>query len=284
MDKCYYAIIPANIRYDKTLNANAKLLYGEITALANEKGYCWASNKYFAELYGVSKETISRWINSLEKKGYVKFELVYQEGTKNIIERRIYIHGVPIDKNEGRYRQKDQEPIDENVKTPIDKNVKDNNTVFNNTFNIKYNRFFETYNKQNIIIHKTLTSKMKQAINRSLKKDDEDTIIKAIERYGQAFRDKNYQFCNYKMTLDKFLTQSNGYTDWLEEGQKWINYTDFKNKPVHTDNDSRKRSSPQSKIKTKFHLEKSRGDKYSAEELEALILNKQKKRLDKTKK
>ena len=31
VNKSYYAIIPANVRYDKTLPANAKLLYAEIT-------------------------------------------------------------------------------------------------------------------------------------------------------------------------------------------------------------------------------------------------------------
>ncbi|HBI1964003.1 TPA: helix-turn-helix domain-containing protein, partial [Enterococcus faecalis] len=49
----YYAIIPAIVRYDNHLNGNAKLLYGELTALANEKGYCWATNQYFANLYNV---------------------------------------------------------------------------------------------------------------------------------------------------------------------------------------------------------------------------------------
>lgn len=71
MHRNYYAIIPANVRYDKDLKPGAKLLYGEITALCNEKGYCWAGNGYFAELYDKDKSTIARWIQQLKSKGYI---------------------------------------------------------------------------------------------------------------------------------------------------------------------------------------------------------------------
>ena len=77
--KSYYAIIPANVRYDKDLTPNAKLLYGEITALCNERGYCWSENSYFAELYGVSNTSISKWINLLVQKGYLSSEITYKE-------------------------------------------------------------------------------------------------------------------------------------------------------------------------------------------------------------
>ena len=113
----YYAIIPANVRYDKELKDKAKLLYGEITALSNKEGKCWAGNSYFANLYGVTNETISRLIGNLIDNGYITSELVYKKGTKEII---------------GRYLQINQYLLTKKS-IPIDKNVKDNNTSNNNT-------------------------------------------------------------------------------------------------------------------------------------------------------
>ncbi|HFD0538584.1 TPA: helix-turn-helix domain-containing protein [Enterococcus faecium] len=110
--RSYYAIIPANVRYDKRLKPNTKLLYGEITALCNERGFCWAGNEYFADLYGVNKETISRWVSDLIKFGYLNREIIYKEGTNQIINRYLRINQYPIDEK-----------------------VKDNNTLFNNTNN-----------------------------------------------------------------------------------------------------------------------------------------------------
>lgn len=50
----YWAVLPAKVRYDKTLRPNAKLLYAEITALADARGYCWATNGYLAELFEIA--------------------------------------------------------------------------------------------------------------------------------------------------------------------------------------------------------------------------------------
>ncbi len=68
----YYAVIPAEVRYCKDLPPNAKLLYGEITALASTDKGCFARNKYFAKLYDVSVRTIQQWLELLENKGFIE--------------------------------------------------------------------------------------------------------------------------------------------------------------------------------------------------------------------
>ena len=62
----YQVNIPAAVRFDRQLSAHAKFLYGEIKALCDKEGYCWASNRYLAALYSVDKKVISRWVKQLE--------------------------------------------------------------------------------------------------------------------------------------------------------------------------------------------------------------------------
>lgn len=114
----YFAILPANVRYDEALRPNAKLLFAEITALSNKSGYCTAGNAYFAELFGLSKKTISELISQLETRGYLRVEVMRGE-RKEVVQRALSIV-TPIPKN------RDTSP--EKTEDPIPKNVKENNT------------------------------------------------------------------------------------------------------------------------------------------------------------
>ena len=109
----YYAIIPANVRY-ADLKPNAKLLYGEITALSNKHGFCFASNKYFAELYKVNKNTISSWISDLKNYGFVTVKI--ERNVDNQITKRCI----------GILKKMDN---------PIHEKLKYNNTSINTTSN-----------------------------------------------------------------------------------------------------------------------------------------------------
>ena len=87
----FFAVIPAHVRYDKSLCSDAKLLYGEVAALCNVKGYCWARNEYFSNLYGVSDRTVLRWLTSLKAAGAISIEYKFKDGTKEIESRKIRI-------------------------------------------------------------------------------------------------------------------------------------------------------------------------------------------------
>ena len=124
MKKSYYAIIPAFVRYDENLTPNAKLLYGEITALCNEKGYCYARNKYFSDLYNVKTRSITDWISQLKNSGYIKIKMNYKENSKEIESREIYIINF-------------LEVVNKNA-PPMEKNFQDNNNNIYNNNTVEY--------------------------------------------------------------------------------------------------------------------------------------------------
>ena len=163
----YYAILPAKVRYDKNITPNAKLLYAEITALCNDKGYCWAGNAYFAELYGVTKTSISNWISSLQKNGYIDVQLIYKENSKEIKSRHISIvNNMPIQNNLNTYTK--------NIVGGIQKNFTDNNKIVNTK-------------KEEIISKDIITQKQKPLIPKETKKAKKTKDIVTMRNMINAF-------------------------------------------------------------------------------------------------
>ena len=115
MERAYYSIIPATVMNDSNLSANEKLLYAEITALANDKGYCFMSNKAFAERLNTSDRSIRRWLQSLSEKGYLVIKVIRNEN-QEVLERRIYINDAPSKEEEP------EEPLRTDLSIPLDKN------------------------------------------------------------------------------------------------------------------------------------------------------------------
>ncbi|RCI88654.1 helix-turn-helix domain-containing protein [Lactiplantibacillus plantarum] len=172
----YYAIIPASVRYDNNLPGKASLLYGEITALCNQKGYCWASDSYFANLYGVSKQTIQNWLKALENNGHIVREVIYEEGTQKILHRYIKILVYPTQNN---------------LHTPTQNNLGVNNTSINTTVNNTSNKKHSAANATPLV---------------QLKKDFEE-----IWKEYPNKQDKGRAFNHYKAWRKKSVNHNNAY-------------------------------------------------------------------------
>ena len=200
MDKefpSYYSIIPATVRYDHNLKANEKLMYGEITALSSKNGYCWAENRYFAELYDVHKITISKWLKNLEDNGYIRTELKYVYGTKQVSKRLIYINDTPISQIAKGYKSNDYDPVSQNAKEEL------STTSNNNTRDIK---------------------KERQSSN------DDLSISKRFEKIWKAYPNKQGKkpaFSSYKTALKNGATDKD-ITEGLERYKKHLKQNTWK--------------------------------------------------------
>ena len=178
----YYSIMPAYVRYDKDLKPNEKLLYSEITALSNKFGYCTASNNYFAPLYDVSKETVSRWISHLKKKGYIQVEII-RAADKTVQQRRIYVsvEGEVLTKRSIGYCQKDQDPIDENVK----ENITRDNTTSNN---ISSSSSHSTPSHQNETVDNSVNNSKDQSDEEEAKINSRmNKLLFTIRKFNKTF-------------------------------------------------------------------------------------------------
>lgn len=195
----YYAVIPANVRYDTELKDKAKLLYGEITSLCNISGCCYANNKYFANLYKVSQTTISLLIKNLVDRGYITSEIKFKENTKEIENRYLRITSDP-------YLRNLKYPSLKNLKYPVKENLKENNININNKEN----------NNINIIIKESFK-----------KPTIEEIKAYCLERHNNIDAEHFYDFYESKA----WMIGKNKMKDWKACVRTW----EQRNKPNETE-------------------------------------------------
>lgn len=198
LNKSYYAVLPSNVRYDNRLKDKAKLLYAEITSLTNEKGFCWASNNYFAELYNISKGTVSKLLSELKKYNYINIELIYKDNTKEVKKRIITLLSnptIPIVKN-------DIYPIVENDKENIIK-------VLNNII-----EYFNSKNMFSKIIK--LTDGRKKKLLARISEQGEENIKKAIDIAAESDFLKGKNGRNWKLDFDWLIANDTNIVKVLE--------------------------------------------------------------------
>ncbi len=121
-----YANISKSIYSNKSLSALDKLIYERITALTHKDGYCYATNEYIANIYGVKKNTVSASINKMVKQKLLKSKMV-KEGTNNT-KRYLYLSNDVYDKNRRGIAYSSDTPI------PY---INDHNNKINNKKNNK---------------------------------------------------------------------------------------------------------------------------------------------------
>lgn len=220
----YYSILTADVRYDKELKANEKLLFSEITALANKYGYCTASNGYLADLYGVKKTTVSHWLIHLKEKNYISIE-IERNDKKEIISRKIYPISTPIAQKNNRYSKNEQDPIAQkskenitsinNINSEVDKESKRDR--------FDYDKFISWFNE---ITGRNFSSKalFKKYINARLNEGfTKEDIAKVVTFKAGKWKDtemKEYLRPNTLFALSHFDNYLQEAKEGLPEPQK----------------------------------------------------------------
>lgn len=238
----YYSILTADVRYDKELKANEKLLFSEITALANKYGYCTASNGYLADLYGVKKTTISHWLIHLKEKNYISIE-IERNDKKEIVSRKIYPISTPIAQKSNRYSTNEQDPIAQKSKeniTSINNNSGVDKESKEDRFN--YDKFISWFNE---ITGRSFSSKalFKKYINARLNEGfTKEDIAKVVTFKASKWKDtemKEYLRPNTLFALSHFDNYLQEAKESSPEPQKKKSNTSSARRPDRTEEEER---------------------------------------------
>ena len=212
----YYAVIPATVLFDIRLKPNEKLLYAVISNLALKEGYCYASNRYLAEKFGVNQKTITSWISDLRNYHYI-IEDIDRNEKKECVVRKLYINDNPYQfKNGYPPPLKDGEVTHQNTED----NIISNNNINTHTivkqkfmenvylYDYEYKDLVNSYGeeKTNKCIEELSLYKKKKGTEYDSQSDYASIklwVIYRIEELKQKYEKNNKQKKNYKFEYEQ---------------------------------------------------------------------------------
>lgn len=157
---------------DKEIKNELNLLL-IISSLCAEKGYCFASNKYLADLFDITEQSVSNKIKKLESIGYLLVEYKYR-GTE-VISREIRIKNIYTDH------------IKKIIPT-IEKNQKDNNISNNNNRKEIYKEKYGEFG--NVLLTKEEYHKLEQS-----------NLLQYIEKLSSYIASKGKKYKSHYATI-----------------------------------------------------------------------------------
>lgn len=244
-----YCIVPYSVQYDSEISDSELRIYTTISSLANQKGYCFASNAYLAKILNKSARTIQRAILHLEEKGYLRRSV--SKNSNDLTERKIYISYDEIfekceddelsdlsrgdDKNVTGERQKCRRGTTK-MSSKHDKIVTHNNISNNINNNIrviegeaeaeKYNytliagKFIEIANKYGLSIISKLSDKRKAKLKARIDELGEGKIIEAIDKIKESSFLRGENDRHWKVDFDWLIANDTNILKVLEDKYK----------------------------------------------------------------
>lgn len=131
------------IKLDEKVNAitsippRAKILHGEICALSQSDGYCFASNKYFARQLNLSIQSVSRLIGILKRYDLITVTRVTDDNgyRKRIIKPN---SSITFSKTSVVNAQKRKQPTLKNANHNIVNRIDKNNISYESNYGIDW--------------------------------------------------------------------------------------------------------------------------------------------------
>lgn len=183
----YYGVIPAIVRYDPDISSSAKLLYAEISSLANLSGVCWATNKYFSELYNVQPTRVSVWVKQLETKGFIRTKVI--NGGLRGIELIVNPYG--------------------KAEAPLLQKQKHNKQTNNKSYGDLQNQLLTLVNKITGRSFRTLPERGVKKTLDSFSMPEIETALRALvadDWHSEKLKEFKIDYLIRATTIDKFLT------------------------------------------------------------------------------